>query len=211
VVVHNGVDVGTLTPAIDVRGVRAEFGFPADAQIVGTVARLVERRKAIGDFLDMAARLRVAAPRARFLVVGDGALRPELEAQARALGLADVVVFTGERADPARLMAAMSVFVIPSLYEGCQYALLEAMAIGRPVVATPAGVAPAVVRDGETGLLVPFGDPAGLAVAAGRLLADPSLAARLGAAGREAIVAGFSLDSMTDALTGLYAEVVSRA
>lgn len=206
IVVHNGVDIAALTPAIDRSGVHAEFGFPADAPIVGTVARLVERRKAIDDFITMAAIVRKAAPDARYLVVGDGPLRPELEAQSRQRGLEDVLVFAGERKDTPRLMSAMSAFVLPSLYEGCQYALLEAMAIGRPVVSTRAGVAPAIVRDRVSGLLVPFRDPAAVAAAVLAVLGDPSFAAALGRAAREAVVRGFSVDAMVDELLATYAQ-----
>jgi glycosyltransferase involved in cell wall biosynthesis len=208
VVVHNGIDVGRFSPATNGAGVANEFGFATDAPIVGTVARLVEHRKGIGDFIEMAARVHQLDPRARFLVVGEGALRPELEAHARRLRLSDVLVFAGARADVPRLLAAMTVFVMPSLYEGCQYSLLEAMAMARPVVSTPAGVAPAIVSDRATGLLVPFEDPAALAHAVCELLADPSLAARLGAAGREVVTARFSLDSMVDALVGVYRAAV---
>lgn len=208
-VVHNGVDVERFSPAVSGAGVAAELGFPPEAPIVGTVARLVERRKAIGDFIDMAARLRALDERVRFVVVGDGDLRHDLEEHARRLGLGDALVFTGDRPDIPRLLAALSVFVMPSLWEGCQYSLLEAMATGIPVVSTPAGVAPAVVRHRETGLLVPFGDPAALASATHDLLTDRELARRLAAAARSAIVARFSTDAMVDALVGVYRQALA--
>jgi glycosyltransferase involved in cell wall biosynthesis len=209
VVVPNGVDLERFSPmSVDRAAVAAEFGFQLDAPILGTVARLAERRKGIDHFIEMAARLRAVDERARFLVIGDGPLRAELEAYARRLGVGDVVIFTGARADVPRLLAAMTAFVMPSLYEGCQYALLEAMAMARPVVSTPAGVAPAVVRDRATGLLVPFADPSALARAAGELVADPSLGDRLGRAGREVIRARFSVDAMVDALLSVYRDAV---
>jgi glycosyltransferase involved in cell wall biosynthesis len=209
-VVHNGVDLARFSPAMSGAGVAAEFGFPDAAPLVGTIARLVERRKGLNYFLDMVARVRQAWPAARFLLIGDGDLRPELEAQAATLGLGpDVLVFTGARSDVARLYAALSVFVMPSLYEGCQYSLLEAMAMARPVVATPAGVAPVVIRDRETGLIVPFADADALARGVLELLADPVLAARLARAGRELIVARFSLDVMVDELVSVYRAAVA--
>ena len=119
-------------------------------------------------------------------------------------GLSDAIVFTGARHDVPRLLAAMSVFVMPSLYEGCQYSLLEAMAMGRPIVATPAGVAPVAVQDGITGLSVPFEDAGALARAVRTLLADPGLASRLGRGGHDLIVSRFSLDSMVDGVVGVY-------
>jgi glycosyltransferase involved in cell wall biosynthesis len=204
-VVHNGVDLSVFSPSVSGAGVAAEFGFPESAPIVGTIARLVERRKGLNHFLEMAARVHAVRPDVRFLLVGDGALRPELETQALSLGLApDVLVFAGARSDVPRLYAAFDVFVMPSLYEGCQYSLLEAMAMARPVVSTPAGIAPVVVRDRETGLLVPYADSGALATGVLELVADPALAARLGEAGRQVIVQRFSLDAMVDQLVSVY-------
>jgi len=204
VVVHNGVDLDRFSPKVSDAAVAREFGFAPDAPIVGTVARLVERRKGIGYFVEMAARVHAVHPGARFLIVGEGGLRSELEAQARGLGLSDVLMFAGPREDIPRLLAAMTIFVMPSLWEGCQYSLLEAMAMARPVVTTPAGVAPAVVRDGVSGRLVPFEDAGALAGAVNELLLDPGQAARLGQAGRLAVAARFSTDAMVDALVGVY-------
>src|SRR5262249_19207856 len=144
VVVHNGIDLQRFSPSIPAEGVRAELypGLDASTPLVGTVSRLGEERKGVNHFIDMAAQVARSHPAARFLVVGDGSLRGQLEQQAASLGIADRVVFTGERKDVARLLAAMDIFAIPSLYEACQYSLLEAMAMGKAVVATPAGVAP---------------------------------------------------------------------
>jgi glycosyltransferase involved in cell wall biosynthesis len=211
-VVHNGVDLERFSPRISGIGVAAEFGFPPDAPIVGTIGRLVERRKGLNYFIDMAAQVHAQRPATRFLLVGDGDLRPELEAQAAAQDLGpDVLVFTGPRVDVPRLYAAMSVFVMPSLYEGCQYALLEAMAMARPVVSTAAGVAPIVVRDGETGVMVPFAHAAALAGGVLQLLADPARAAVLGHVGRQEIVERFSLDAMVDELVGVYRAALTSA
>src|SRR5206468_10031776 len=116
-------------------------------------------------FVDMAAQVLHEWPAARFLVVGDGALRSNLERQAKSLGITERIIFAGERKDIPRLLAAMRVFVIPSLYEACQYSLLEAMAMGKAAVATPAGVAPDVVLDHRTGLLVPLADSEAMAAA----------------------------------------------
>jgi glycosyltransferase involved in cell wall biosynthesis len=144
------------------------------------------------------------------VIVGDGRLRHELESQAKQLGLSQVVIFTGERSDIPRLLQAMTMFVMPSLYEGCQYSLLEAMAMARPVVSTPAGVAPIVVQHRSTGLIVPFADASALARAVLELLADEELAVRLGTAGRQMMAREFSLNSMIDRLVRVYAEAVAH-
>jgi glycosyltransferase involved in cell wall biosynthesis len=164
----------------------------------------VERRKGLNYFLEMAAVVHAKRPDVRFLLVGDGDLRPELEAQAKQLQLDDVLVFTGARRDVPRLYAAFDVFVMPSLYEGCQYSLLEAMAMARPVVTTPAGIGAVVVRDGETGRLVPYRDVPALASAVQDVLADPARAQRMAEAGRQVIVERFSLDAMVEELLQVY-------
>jgi glycosyltransferase involved in cell wall biosynthesis len=209
VVVHNGVDLTRFTPTISGAGVAAEFGFADDAPIVGTVARLDEERKGIGYFLEMSVRVRDVHPSVRFLVVGDGRLRSRLEAGAKRLGLSEVLGFAGTRDDVPRLLAAMTVFVMPSLYEGGPYSLLEAMAMARPVVSTPAGVAPFVVRDHATGLVVPVEDAGALARGVMELLADRDLGERLGRAGRDLIAAGFSVDAMVDSVIDVYREALA--
>jgi len=206
VVVHNGIDLQRFSPSIAGDGVRAEFGLAEGTPLVGTVSRLGEKRKGVKYFVEASAAVAKAHPEVRFLVVGDGHLRPQLEAQAVSLGIADRMIFTGERKDIARLLAAMDVFVIPSLYEACQYSLLEAMAMGKPVVATPAGVAPDVVLDHETGLLVPLADGAAIASAVNELLDDADLAARLGERARDLMAQQFSVEAMLDNIARVYDE-----
>jgi glycogen synthase len=202
-VVHNGIDLNKFSPSVSGQGVHAEFGLSPQTPIVGTVSRLGEERKGVNYFLDMAAAASAAWPDARFLVVGDGRLRSDLERQAASLGIADRVIFTGERQDIPRLLAAMRVFVIPSLYEACQYSLLEAMAMGKAVVATPAGVAPVVVVDHQTGLLVPLADSASMA--RGVLeYRDDDLVASLGAAAHRLMASQFSVDAMVDNILAVY-------
>ncbi len=148
--------------------------------------------------------LGIDRPDARFVIAGDGPLRPELEHRARDLGVAGSVVFAGERQDIPRLVAAMNVFVMPSLYEGCQYTLMEAMAMAKPIVSTPAGVAPDVIHDGVTGRLVPFADGQALARGVLDLLDDGDLAVRLGRTAREVALERFSVDGMVDNLVEVY-------
>ena len=206
VVVHNGIDLDRFSPSIAGDGVRAEFGLPESTPLVGTVSRLGEERKGVRYFVEAAAQIAAAHPDARYLIVGDGHLRPALEARAESLGIAERIIFTGERKDVARLLAAMDIFVIPSLYEACQYSLLEAMAMGKPVVATPAGVAPDVVMNHETGLLVPLADSAAIARAVTELLEDRALAAHVGGRARELMAGDFSVGAMLDNIARVYAE-----
>ena len=209
VVINNGIDVARFSPAARAADLTSEFGFDSSAPIVGTVARLAEHRKGIAYFLDMAAKVAAEFPRVRFLVVGDGPLRAELEDQARKLALQERLVFAGERHDIPRLLAAMRVFVLPSLYEACQYNLLEAMAMACPVVSTPVGIAPDVVVDGVTGLLVPVADSAALAAGVRQLLLNKDEADQLGRRGHELVVARFSEQAMVDNIAGVYRELAA--
>lgn len=206
-VVPNCVDLDRFSPSVHADGVHAELGLDATAPIVGTVSRLGEQRKGLHHFLEMAAEVVSHAPRTRFLVVGDGPLRPALERQATDLGIGSHVVFAGARSDVPRLLAAMRVFVMPSLYEGGPYTVLEAMAMSRPVIATSVGLVPDVVQDHATGLIVPIADSSALARAVLELLADEDLARRLAASGREAVVARFSLDAMIAGMSRIYRDV----
>jgi glycosyltransferase involved in cell wall biosynthesis len=207
-VVHNGVDLRRFSPDIEPIDVRAEFGLDRDAPIVGTVSRLGEERKGMRYFIEAAAIVAARVPAARFLIVGDGDLRPALEHQAASLGIGAKVIFAGHRADVPALLAVMRVFASPTLYEACQYNLLEAMASGLPVVTTPAGVAPEAVEDGVSGSLVPLAEPAAMAERVLALLRDPDRAHELGTRARAVVASQFSVDAMVDSISGIYREAV---
>ncbi len=145
--------------------------------------------KGVPVLLEAFAALRKGAPEARLSLVGDGPHRAALEAQAAAAGLADTVRFTGyltQEAVTAEL-AAHDILVLPSFAEGVPVVLMEAMASRLPVIATRVGGVAELVEDGVSGFLVPPGDPATLAERLGRLLDDPELCRRMGAAGRTAV------------------------
>jgi glycosyltransferase involved in cell wall biosynthesis len=178
---RDGRRPGHVVPlGIDLERFGAARAAPAgEVSLVGTVGRLAPQK-------DQETLLEAAAlvPEARFVLVGDGELRPELERRAAELGIADRVTFTGAREDVPELLASFDVFAHPSLFEGFCLAVLEAQAAGVPVVATPVGGIPETVVDGETGLLVPTRDPTALAAAIRRLLEDREFAQRLADAAR---------------------------
>jgi glycosyltransferase involved in cell wall biosynthesis len=176
--------------------------------LLGLVARL-HRQKGLGDLLAAVAWVRERVPDVRLLLIGEGELRDELEAQARALGLSGAVIFAGIRTDVAEIVAALDIFVLPSLWEGTSNAVLEAMAAGLPIVATAVGGTPEVVVDGVTGLLVPPRDPSALAGALVTLLQDADLRHRMGRAGRERVKQYFSLERMVRRTEALYEELLS--
>src|SRR5439155_20847076 len=141
-----------------------------------------------------AAMIAADFPDVDFLVVGEGEEQAALEALARRLGLGARVVFTGLRHDVPRLLAAVDVLALTSLYEGFPNVLLEAMATGAVAVATDVGGCRELVTSGETGVLVPPRAPAAVAAAVGRVLRDPALARRLADAPRQGGERDFSLD-----------------
>ncbi len=162
---------------------RAELGAAADDVIVGTVTRLHESKG--NAVLVEAARLVLdRRPDARFIVVGEGPLQPELEAQARRLGLGDRFVFAGFAKDVARAVSAFDMSVFPSLWEGTPLTVFEALAMGKAIVATDADGLTEVLTDDRDALIVPKRDPPALANAVVRLMGDPRARARLGAAAR---------------------------
>lgn len=208
--IENGVDLAALEPALQLRDeTRRAWGLAPDDSAVGAVGHL-SPIKGHADFLHAAALLSAAHRRVRFFLVGDGTLRPALEALARTLGIADRVVFTGASEDVPRLLAMLDVFVLPSHAEGMSNALLEAMALGRPAVATAVGGNPDVVRDGVTGLLVPPGQPPALAAALAELLAEPARAITLGAAARCWVRQELSLERMLRRYEALYLGLAMR-
>lgn len=178
----------------------------AGRPVILSVARL-HRQKGL-EYLVSAAPL---VPDALFLVAGDGQEDSRLQAQARALEVADRVVFLGYRDDIPELLAACDLFVLPSLFEGLPVAVLEAMAAGKPVIASAIGGTDEAIVNGETGLLVPPRDPAALARAIRTLLSDCELAGRLAAAAKVRVRERFSADTMVQRVIGLYEEVLASA
>jgi glycosyltransferase involved in cell wall biosynthesis len=158
---------------------RAEFGFAAGDVVVGCVAVLT-RQKGIPHLLAAAARIKAARPAVRFLVAGGGPLERDLRAQAATMGLGDTVVFTGWRQDNLKILTALDVFVMASLWEAMPLALLEAMAARRPIVVTDVGENRRVVADGACGRVVPPADETALADAILGHLDDPAAAAAMG-------------------------------
>jgi glycosyltransferase involved in cell wall biosynthesis len=205
-VVYNGVELDGARRASDLRG---ELGIPADAPLVGEIGRLCDV-KGQRELIQALAQL----PDVHLLLVGKdleqgGAFQAELERDATRLGVRERVVFAGHRDDARAVLGELDVVALPSWTEGLPVVVLEAMAQGRPVVATPVGGTPEVVEDGRTGVLVPPRDPRALAEAVGRLLADPDLRQRMGAAGRARVAERFSPESMTTRVLAIYDEVLS--
>jgi glycosyltransferase involved in cell wall biosynthesis len=203
-VVHNGIPIPHAPAGDDPQrraSARGLLGIPSDLALVVAVGNLYPVK-------DHATLLRALArlPGARVAIAGRGDQEAPLRKLAAQLGLADRVHLLGLRDDVDTVFAAADVFVQPSLSEGLPLAVLEAMANGLPVVATRVGGIPEAIADGQTGLLVPPGDPAALAAALGEVLSARERATALGKAGRERATAEFSVKRMTDRYRQLYDE-----
>lgn len=207
--VPNGISEPVIGKA-DAERVRAEFGVPPEAPLVVCVARL-EREKDIATLISAMKQVVSIVPAARCLVVGDGAEHAVLQAQIKASDLARAVTLTGFRTDPLAFIAAGDVFVLPSLAEPFGLAILEAMALGRPVIAVRAGGPAEIVLPEKTGWLVKPSDPWMLSTAIAALLAEPEECRRLGAAGRARFVEHYTTQHMARATLAVYERAVSTA
>jgi glycosyltransferase involved in cell wall biosynthesis len=184
---------------------RAQWGVGREEQVVTLVARLVPIKR-VDRFLAMAALLR-DRPDTRFVVVGDGELREQLQASEPARALGDRVVWAGFRRDVPDVCFASDVVVLTSDNEGTPVSLIEAQAAAVPVVSTSVGGVRSVVLDGESGLLAD--EPEALAAAVGSLLDDPARAAAMAARGREHVLATFGVERLVDDLDRLYRRLLA--
>jgi glycosyltransferase involved in cell wall biosynthesis len=211
VTVHNAVDSEMFASGVSFHNdktLKDRLGIGSDQHIVSIIGRLTSQ-KGHRYFLESAKRILEVLPESRFLIIGDGPLREELESLSLSLGIAQAVRFLGYRQDIATLMAISDVIAMPSLQEGLPYVLLEALALARPVVGTQVGGIPEVVRHGETGLLVPPRDSEGLAEAIIQLLRNPEETASLGERGRELVSREFNVETMVRKIAAVYTEVLS--
>jgi glycosyltransferase involved in cell wall biosynthesis len=211
-IVANGIDLSRFRLPASPCSLRSELGIPVHAPLIGVVARL-EPEKGHRYLLGAMPHVLHRARDAWLVVVGEGSLDDELRSRAAALGppAADRIAFVGRRDDISAITADLTVAVLPSLREAQGISILEAMARTVPVVATRVGGIPEVITDGVDGLLVPPADAARLAEALSRLLADPDLRARLGAAGYRTVAERFSIDAQVRRIERIYDEELSRA
>jgi glycosyltransferase involved in cell wall biosynthesis len=203
--VHEGIDIERVDAAPPAK-LHQELWLPHQAPLVGNVAALTPH-KGQRHLIEAAALVVRQVPDARFIIAGEGELRESLERQIKEHRLEKHVMLTGFRPDVLSLHKAFDIFVMSSITEGLGTSLLDAMAAGKPVVATLAGGIPEVVADGATGFLVQPRDHAAMAAAIVKLLNDRSLRERLGAAGRTRAVREFSADRMLKETLKVYRRV----
>jgi glycosyltransferase involved in cell wall biosynthesis len=209
-VIHNGVDNDNLLEAMDAGQAKEALGLSPTIPTVGICARLVPV-KDHHTFLLAAKKVLEVLPQTKFILLGDGPLRESLERFANELGIRSSVIFTGMVSDGiGKALAALDVSVLCSKHESFPNAVLESMALGKPVVATAVGGCPELVLNGETGLLVPSQDAARLAEAVVRLLSDQGLAKRMGEQGQQRARQHFSIGRMVQGYEKLYTELLEE-
>jgi glycosyltransferase involved in cell wall biosynthesis len=209
--IRNGIDLARVVPAVGRSDMRAQFGIPSDTFVVGTVGRLVPI-KGLEYLIDAFGRFRRQPGRAgsKLLIVGDGPLRAELGRYADGHGLSPSVDFLGMRTDVYDMMGAFDVFALSSLHEGVPMVLLEAMALGVPIVASRVGGIPEIVEDKKEAVLVPAKDAEALASAIGMIAGSSERRAELTRAARERVKTQFSIQSSATQMREMYRSLSTR-
>ncbi len=182
------------------------MGINLSSKVVGTVGRFDEQKGHM-FFLKAIPKILQDVPDVRFIFVGDGSLRSKLEKMGRELEVNQNIIFTGVRRDIPEILSIMDVFVLPSIFEGFGIVLLEAMAVGKPVVASRAGGIPEIVEHGLTGILIEPANPSAIAGSVVKLLKNPVEAKRIANAGRAEVERKFTADAMARKIEGVYDEV----
>ncbi|MDI6735724.1 MAG: GT4 family glycosyltransferase PelF [bacterium] len=201
--IPNGVEFQRFDVEIDRDSKRREIGLQKNDIVVGIIGSL-DPIKDHKTFLSAGVEIIKEFPKARFLIIGDGLLKKELLALSEKIGLSKRVLFLGQRDDIPELLKIMDVFVSSSLREGMSNTILEAMSVGRPVVATKVGGTPEIVEDGKTGFLVCPANPEELAEGIIKVLKNPQQSKDMSRAGQERVREKFSLDKMIIAYENLY-------
>jgi glycosyltransferase involved in cell wall biosynthesis len=209
ILLPSGIEPSQYEPRAGEReAVRAEIGVSPSTPLVGMIACL-KPQKAPVAFVDVAARVAGRHPAAHFFIAGDGALRASVEERIERTGLRSTFHLLGWRRDVRRLLGAADVLVLTSLWEGLPRVTMQAMAAGKPMVATRVDGTPEAIRDGYNGFLVEPNDIAGFAEQVSRLVGDPELARTMGENARRR-VEEFRADSMLRRLEAFYDELLAR-
>ena len=210
-VIYNGINMERLKPDMNkVEHIKSGLDLPADGRIIGISASLTPP-KDHATFLRAARLISQKIPEVKFALLGDGQLLPTLRDMTIELGIEDKVSFLGNQTDVSSYLAAFDIACLcSSELEGCSNAILEAMALGKPVVATDAGGNKELVQDGVSGFIVPTKDPERLAEALLTCLREPERAGDMGRRGKEIILERFSLEHMVRNYETLYEEILQE-
>jgi glycosyltransferase involved in cell wall biosynthesis len=209
-VVHSGVDISRFDSVEANEQMREDLKLQPGQPVIGNVAHLA-KHKGHRCLLDAVPEIIKEFPDAKFMIVGDGELRADLERQVAGLGIEGSVIFTGFRKDVPRLLSLFDLFVMASHMEGLCTSVMDAMAARVPAVVTDAGGLPELVRNEVSGLVVPAKDPAALALAIVRLLRNREEAARFAAAARRTVEEKYSVDAMVEGNIRVYDDLLKNA
>lgn len=212
-VVRSGIAPHAAPPEAETLGLRERLGISPHDPVLGIVAHILPH-KGYDDLVQALALLLEKLPTVKCLIVGRAPRKRYLQRllqRAERLSVRDRLIIAGFQEDVAPFLHAMDVFVLPSHTEGLPITILEAMAAGKPVVATAVGGIPEVVRDGETGFLTPPGDPGRLAEAVVRLLEAPPLAKAMGEAGRKRVESIFTLEGEAGQTATIYRKLLANS
>jgi glycosyltransferase involved in cell wall biosynthesis len=208
VTVRNGIPVEQIrAEATSLDSLRAELGIPERSLVVGTVA-VFRQQKRLEDWLEVAARIAGERENVTFLLVGHGPEDAVLKARVEELGLEDRVFMPGFRADGRRVLGLMDVYLMTSIHEGLPIALLEAMALAKPVVSTAVGGIPEVVEEGKEGFLTEVGEIRGLATAVLRLLDSAALRREVGQRGAQKVERQYHIRHRVGFIEDIYRELL---
>ncbi len=208
-IIENGVNTKAFQIEADLSKIRKEFNVSDGQQVVGTVARFCPQ-KGYEQLIRAAREVINMYPQIRFLLVGDGELMQTIKNMIERLGLSRNIIITGQRSDLPELYALMDLFVLPSLWEGLPYSILEAMAAGRPIIATTFNGTEGIVIDGRTGILVPSEDTEALSQAVIKLLKVKKLAEKMGQEGRRHVKKKYQLKNHIRKLESFYIKMVEK-
>lgn len=206
--IRNGVDLMEIDAAL--ANLPEDKGPNTDSRIIGFIGQMIPR-KGIPDLIEVFDQLYHQEPGLRLQLLGDGSQRQELERQAAELSSVNAVEFLGFRSDRLALLSKFSLFVMTSSLEGIPRCMMEAMAVGVPVVAYDIPGVDQLVEHGKTGLLAPFGDKAALAACCKKVLGDPELAATLSRNAREMVNVRYSAARMASEYENLFRKLTGKA
>lgn len=209
-VVANGTDTAKYARSQNIgNDIRKELNIPAAATVIG-ITCVFRVQKRLGTWLEIAKSLHAKHPDTFFIIVGDGPLREEIDAKAKALGTDKYVFFAGLQTETRPYFTAMDVFMMSSEFEGLPIALLEAMSMNCVPACTTAGGIPEVIKDGENGVLVPVQEPMQLVERLSALLQQPSQVAKMKQAARETVINAFSMKKMVGELEVIYNDLIIK-
>src|SRR5690606_22769640 len=210
--IHSGVEVDRFLQVGESEGaaIRREWGIADEEVLVAQIANFKPQKNPL-DFVRMAHQVLQHEERCRFVMVGDGPLRPQVEALIEELGLSRQVRLTCWREDIPQIMAAMDILVLTSLWEGLPQVFPQAMASGKPIVANKVDGAPEAIAHGVNGFLVEPGDYKGMAEHVLTLARDKELRLRMGAEGRQRVRPTFCVRTMVEKIAHLYEELLKGA